>query len=270
MNNDENAPIEDHDPELPRRVEDIQSFELEQALAGLAFMDDPFLRMQITNLTVTDQVLMGLEQQVLHRLIDEERTPLDDAMVLQAFSQMWIFAAYELLRTWRQRVNEFERLKQNGGIDLKIKGLAARGAKLHPVRDIRIEQLKRLRDDPHAINQARDDLRKTHIAFRLLESLRVVLAKHEFSGKKNALPHAPGYGRINRHTGSLEFEISMDHIILDVVSRRDIADSIRSFPAPGPLPSDAEIKSFDDYMKGAGLPSAPDDPGTESAAGSEA
>lgn len=251
--------IEDHDPEPLRRPEDIHSYELEQALADLALMDDPYLRMQITNLTVTDQVLMGLEQQVLRRLFDEERTPSDDAVVLQAFSQMWIFAAYELLRTWRQRVKTFDKLKKNGGIDFKIDALAKRGGKLHPVRDTRIEQLKRVRDDPIVMPQALDDLRRTHIPFHLLEALRVGLAKHEFSGNnKNALPFAPGYGRINRYTGSIEFEISMDHIILDTVTRRGIADSMRSFADNGPLPCDDEIQSFDAYIAGVGMPPGPE------------
>lgn len=244
--------------EIPRSPDQIPSWELERALADLTLMDDLFLRMQITNLTVTDQVLMGLEQQVLHRLVDEERTPVDDTIILLAFSQMWLFGAYELLRTWRQRAKDFEKLHTNGGIDLKITALAARGPKVHPVRDVRIEQLKRLRDDPGVIKAIRDDLRRTHIPFRLLETLRVSLAKHEVSGKKNALPHAAGYGRINRYTGSLDFEISMDHIILDVVSRRGIADAIRAFSDESPLPDDDTIKAFDDYISGAGLPSAPE------------
>lgn len=249
---------DDDTSEIPRSPDDIPSYQLEQALADLTLMDDPFLRMQITNLTATDQVLMNLEQQVLHRLVDEERTPIDDTIILLAFSQMWLFGAYELLRTWRQRAKDFERLHANGGIDLKIAALAARGPKVHPVRDVRIEQLKELRDDPDVIKTLRDDLRRTHIPFRLLEALRVSLAKHEVSGKKNALPYASGYGRINRYTGSLDFEISMDHIILEVVSRRGISDALRAFSDGTPLPDDDTIKSFDDYISGVGLPTAPE------------
>ena len=38
---------------------------------------------------------------------------------------------------------------------------------------------------------------------------------------------APGYGRIDSWTGSLKYELGNGLYILDYISRRDIADSIR-------------------------------------------
>ena len=48
--------------------------------------------------------------------IDIERTPSDTAMFVSAQSQMWIFALYELLRTWRSRTRKLIKWKENGAI----------------------------------------------------------------------------------------------------------------------------------------------------------
>ncbi|MEJ0058418.1 MAG: hypothetical protein WDM79_01990 [Terricaulis sp.] len=235
------------DEPLPRSPDDIESHELESALADLSLMDDMFLRMQITNLTVTDQVLMDLEMNLLRRKFEEERTPIDDAVVLLAFSQMWIFAAYELLRTWRARVKEFQKWKLNCGFEAKIAALEAKGgAPLHLGRQIRIDQLKRARDEPDLLAKLDADLRRTHILFKRLEGVRVWLSKHEVVGKRNSIAAAPGLSLINRYTGSLEFELSHDSVILDTVSRRDIADHMRAIP--GEPQTAEELAAYDEMM----------------------
>jgi hypothetical protein len=67
--------------------------------------DDPYMRTQATNLGIVDHYITELEYRVLKELHQTERTP-PLTHFLSAQSQMWIFAAYELLRTWRQRVRE--------------------------------------------------------------------------------------------------------------------------------------------------------------------
>jgi len=62
---------------------------------------------------------MELEEQVLAKLFHEERTPME-TMFLSAQSQMWIFAAYEILRTWRQRAREVLKLDKSGGLRPKF------------------------------------------------------------------------------------------------------------------------------------------------------
>ena len=49
-----------------------------------------------------DEVIVSAQkrEEVLQKLLQEERTP-PETMFLSAQSQMWIFAAYELMRTWR-------------------------------------------------------------------------------------------------------------------------------------------------------------------------
>lgn len=104
--------------------EEIDPTALNAALCNLQLLgNDPFLRMQAFNLSMVDQFIGDLERQLLQKLIDEERTPLPDAAFLSAQSQMWLFAVYELLRTWRERAHEMLKWAHNGGLQLKLAAL---------------------------------------------------------------------------------------------------------------------------------------------------
>ena len=110
---------------------DIPESELRIALCGLNLLgDDLYLRMQTLNLSIVDQFLMGLEYDTLQKLNDQESTPTE-ATFLSAMSQMWIFAAYELLRTWRQRAKEVLKLVQSGGLAQKVEALERSAGKFH-------------------------------------------------------------------------------------------------------------------------------------------
>jgi hypothetical protein len=64
--------------------------------------------------------------------------------------------------------------------------------------------------------------------------------------------HAPASfasERINRWCGSIDFELGSDGAILGTISRRDIADELRNIPNLD-LPTDEDIRSFDDFMRG--------------------
>ncbi len=115
-----------------------------------------------------------------------------------------------------------------------------------PGFQIRIDQLKRARDEPDLLAKLDADLRRTHILLKRLEGVRVWLSKHEVAGKRNSIAAAPGLSLINRYTGSLEFELSHDSVILDTVSRRDIADHMRAIP--GEPPTAEELASYDQIM----------------------
>jgi hypothetical protein len=92
---------------------------LAQALGRLALFDDPFLRMQATNLGMVDVFLNQLEDQLVRALVEEDGTPLSTAFVA-AQSQMWIFAAYELLRTWKQRAKDTMKLIVAGRVEARL------------------------------------------------------------------------------------------------------------------------------------------------------
>jgi hypothetical protein len=60
----------------------------------------------------------------------------------------------------------------------------------------------------------------------------------------------------NRWNGSLEYEIAYEGAILGTLSRRDIAESLRAPADASNLPSEEDLASFDEFMKG---PPPPDD-----------
>jgi hypothetical protein len=252
--------IEDHDDGIPdfRGPEDIEATELNHALGSLHLLgDDPFLRMQAFNLSLVDHFIMGLELQLHRARFNEEKGLAGDTAFLSAQTQMWIFAIHELLRTWRARAKDIVKLAKNGGLQLKVDALARKIPFEHPARQMRADQLRRIIKSPALLDNIARDLRRTHILFSQLEHVRVALAKHEVGGKKNSVAHAPGLALFNRWNGSLEYEIAYEGAILGTLSRRDIAESLRALADANNPPSEEDLASFDEFMKGPPLP--PDD-----------
>src|SRR6202042_3012357 len=109
----------------------------------------------------------------------------------------WIFALYELLRTWRQRVRD---LRQE---TTKIASVApANGQDAEPALNelavvYRHSQLKRFRDEPGFATDVNDAYDRIEPLFRRIEALRMNLAKHEVPKMKGVPALAPGYGRID-------------------------------------------------------------------------
>jgi hypothetical protein len=211
--------------------------------------------MQATNLGMIDMFCMDLEDQLLAAYHAADRTPLMEASFVSAQSQMWIFAAYELLRTWRGRAKDAIKWADNGGLPAKIADLGKDVGFLHTGRLMRAAQLERLQAEPARLDKLREDLRRVHIPYERMHFLRIALAKHEVSGRKNTIAHAPGYGRINMWSGAIDFELSNGRYILGNINRRDIANDIRSIALLETPPSLDDIASFDAFMKG-----PPDDP----------
>lgn len=243
--------FEDFHDEGPRYgdVSELGGMEIPAALQGLTLFRDPYLSMQAFNLAIVDGFLNCLEKHMLERLLDEDRTPIDDAMFLNAQSQMWIFAAYEVVRTWRQCAKDMIKWHANGGLQLKLTTLEEDQGFHHPRNASRAAMLRDVIADPRLIDGLRDDLKRTHVLFARMEYLRVSLAKHEVSGKAKLLAIAPGYGRINSLCGALDYELNNGRYSLGHINRRDIADSLRTIPSL-PVPSDEELKSFDAFMRG--------------------
>ena len=250
-----------HDTDAPNDAEDdtpvylppseIDPSGLHTALCSLRLLgDDPFLRMQAFNLSIVDQFLTNLEYQVLNKLIDEESTPVPEASFLSAQSQMWIFATYELLRTWRQRTREMVKWAESGGLEQKLAVLEKDEGYMHFGRQYRASQIRAVLDDPSRIDAIKLDLKRTHILFTRLEAIRISLAKHEVRRKKGSVALRPGYGRINQWCGALDYEIENGRYSLGNINRRDIADEIRLVATDDSIPSDEAIKSFDTFMHG--------------------
>jgi hypothetical protein len=221
---------------------------LDASLSELQLFDDPYLRMQATNVSIVDQFITRLEYDALQSEFNEQLDPSLLAF-LNAQSQMWIFSAYELLRTWRARVKDVVKWHENGGLKPKIEALSRDEGFRHYAKELRAKQLQRVLDDPTIIDKIREDLRVSHVLFSQLEFLRISLAKHEVSGKKSSTAYAPGYGRINRWCGSLDYQMEAGQVILGNLNRRNVAEGIRSWRDRSELPTDESLAGFDAYMK---------------------
>lgn len=230
-------------------VATFEGWEIPAALQSLALFCDPYLSMQAQNLAIVDHFLNELEQHVLKRLFDEDRTPVDDAMFLNAQSQMWIFAAYEVMRTWRQLAKDIVKWHDNGGLHLKLKALEVDQGFVHDSNQRRAAMIRDVIAKPAIVGSLRDDLKRTHIVFARMEYLRISLAKHEVPGRAKSLAIAPGYGRINQWCGALDYELSNGKYIMGYVNRRDIANDIRAIPSLE-VPTGEDLASFDAFMRG--------------------
>jgi hypothetical protein len=229
----------------------IKAMHMFNALRQLHFInDDMHMRTQAHNLAIVDEFLTNLEYQVLNELIVKERTP-PEAFFLGAQSQMWIFAAYELLRTWMQRTKEFISLRDNGGLKQKLDVLKAKDYEyLHHGLEMRIGQLEYAIANPEMIDDLRVQLLHMYIPYTRLEYIRVSLAKHEVSGKGKSIALSPGGGRINTWCGSLDYELENGKYSMGTISRRDIADSFRAIDLKNAPPDIEMLESFDNYMSG--------------------
>lgn len=240
---------EDHNdgPEY-RQPETIGQSELREGLLSLAlFGSDTNMRQQAFNLGLVDSFIMQLETQLLRKYLNEE-SYIEEAAFANAFSQMWIFAAYELMRTWRQRAKELVTLAENGGLKVKLEHLRKNTGYVHPGKEMRARQIEQVFADPTLIDRLRVDLRRIHMPYARMEALRISIAKHEV--RKSPHPaHMPIYGRINMSCGSLDYEISNAAVSLNIMNRRDIADDIRSIPQLTE-PTDEDIASFDMALRG--------------------
>lgn len=240
---------ESADEQRYRDVAEIGKSELYDALMTLAgFGENPFLAMQASQLCLVDNVLNGMEEDAKRQQLND-KPPRGKIALLSALSPMWIFAAYELLRTWRQRCEEVIKLAENAGFDLKAAHLERDLGYRHYDRELRAQQLRDAQERPELVEQMRVDLRRTEMGFTTLEFIRVALAKHEVSkkGPKKPIAFAPGLALMNRHCGSMEYELSNGGAIIGFVSRRDIAETIRFIPQ-AENPSDEDLGHFRAYM----------------------
>jgi hypothetical protein len=193
---------------------------------NLVFFDDLFLGMQGMNIGVADTVITQYEYDLLQEYIEIERTPLDTAILVSAFSQMWVFGLYELLRQWRERKFNSEKWYKNGGLNDKIKHLTDNDS-LNLAKNMRREQLERYRDDIELRERLKSQWTLLEPVYRMVEMYRMNLAKHSVPGKGNLMPPAPGYGRINMLCGAMDYELMDKDENYDIMNRRDIADALR-------------------------------------------
>ncbi len=191
------------------------------------FKDDPYLGMQAMNVGVVDSVITEYEYALLREWFEIEKTPTESAMAVSAMSQMWIYGLYEVLRMWRDRRFQFHKLHDNGSIDLKISGMSDDDP-INSTIETRKKQLLRFKDDLVYRDSIEETWKKIEPIYRMTELFRMNLAKHCAPGKDGTMPRAPGYGRINRWCGSMDYELIDKSGYYTMMNRRDIADALRA------------------------------------------
>lgn len=221
---------------------------LRSGLTSLQLFDDPYMGMQATNLGLVDQFLTRLEYQVLEESFKDDRDN-SGLFFLNAQTQMWMFSAYELLRTWRQRIREAQDLLTAGKMQARIDELVADQGFRHFGMEMRAAQLKRVMESPDAQRLMEEDLRITHILYKQLDYVRVALAKHEVKSRRGSVALAPGYARMDTWSGSLQYELEAGQVSLGTLSRREVADGIRAFSDRSNIPTPESLRSFDQFMK---------------------
>src|SRR5947199_7663676 len=91
-----------------------------KCFGSFPLFDNLYMSMQAQNISMVDIYLEDLESQLLMEYLEIEHTPIPTALFVSALSQMWVFAVYELLRTWRQRAREllaYAEKRKRGGTD---------------------------------------------------------------------------------------------------------------------------------------------------------
>jgi CBS domain-containing protein len=214
--------------------------QLHEVLRGLPLLDEVFLGMQAMNVDVVDAYLEELEAQLLQEYIERDRMPIQSALFLSALSQMWVFAVYELLRTWRQRIREVlrwaEELAALGDDEREVAVAAKRGEierRASEARDAEVGwRVFDRADDAQFVEELWSASNRAELAFHDVEAVRMTLAKHEVPRQGGVYAGAPGYGRIDMSNGSIYWQVELGRNEVTVLSRRGIADALRTISRP--------------------------------------
>jgi hypothetical protein len=243
-------------------MQEPDTTQFREAFTELPLFDDFYLQMQAMNLDIMDGFIETQEEELLRKYIDTERTPVPDALFVSALGQLWIFGMYELLRTWRQRVEQVSRFVTaynstpagQKGTFMQEKRKKVKKLGKHALGSPWADFAKAIKSARYLerLNFAYD---QSESAFRRIEALRISLAKHEIPKSKGAMALAPGYGRIDMTTGSIYWQVVLEGNEVDMISRRTIANQCRAFPTiPSKLllsrPIQAKLAGFPKHSYG--------------------
>jgi hypothetical protein len=207
--------------------------------------------MQAQNIGIVDDMLKQMETEMWHEYIRTEHTPFPIIMFVSALSEMWIFALYELMRTWKQMVNEvityhdqLEKIRSDPEFEEKKKQLREVNKDAQ-----RSDISKEMEETFYRGGFRKVELDRSYAAFltivldkvepifRKIENLRVTLAKHEIpktyrKGKPAVRAVAPGYARIDSTTGTLCWMIETKDGYSDIISRGSLVENIQKLRIP--------------------------------------
>jgi hypothetical protein len=173
---------------------------------------------------------VSVKLSILRKPFEIEKTPTQQALFVFAQSQMWIFALYELLRTWFQRARKLKTWKSSGALGEMLQRVQNDVHNLGA--HMRARHIEWVMKDKDAISQLEICEAAITPVYDLTSAIRINLAKHEVKGKPNIAVRAPGYGRINGFCGALDFELYFGDGAFQFLNRRDIADLLRNVETP--------------------------------------
>ena len=79
---------------------DQKALGISDVLRDLPLFRYPSMFMQAMNIDLVDRYLRNMEDDLVAQFIETDEIDLPQTMLVSALSQMWVFALYELLRTW--------------------------------------------------------------------------------------------------------------------------------------------------------------------------
>jgi hypothetical protein len=170
------------DTDVPKDFSVISRF------MSIPLCDDLWLGMQAQHIAAVEiAIIRPLELHTARKIFNEEGY-VDVMMALNGVSQMWLFALYEFLRTWRQRAihllqlaDQYARTKPTKQKAFLTKTIAdAKGKEKHIFSGFsfysqHISQIA----DADFVASIRAYYDKTDGWFGFIEELRMNLAKHE-------------------------------------------------------------------------------------------
>jgi hypothetical protein len=190
--------------------------------------------MQAQNVAMVDGYLRELETDLLREYIELERTPVPSTLFVAALSQMWVFAIYELLRTWRQMTREIVEKSLQGKAGIAPSPRRKSRKMQRPLVSEELAEtfyerpFRAVAADPAQVAALVEARTAMDPVFRRLTNLRIALAKHEIAGAKGVRAYAPGYSRIDMETGSIYWMVDRRDGASEIIARRDLADELAS------------------------------------------
>jgi co-chaperonin GroES (HSP10) len=198
--------------------------------------------LQAQNIVILDKIVRHFEEEALNEFYEHDKFSIETLSPLSAMSQVWVFALYEFLRTWRQRAS---RLIVYHERFIALKTDDERAAYTKKLEEEALEKAKHVKLAPvfyfdhtarvseggfvEAIREYRESIKGL---FHDVEAIRIPLAKHEIAGNKNLIAEAPGYGRVDLLTGSMYWQIALSNGTVDVINRHSLADRFFGTDAP--------------------------------------
>jgi hypothetical protein len=201
-----------------RRTESDALYEI---LESLPLMDDMFLRMQCQNVALVNAHVIDVEREMYRKYIEQDRTPVLEALFTSALSQMWTFAFYELMRTWRQRVQELLTHADRFAAG-QVEKIVIPDAAHVDVNFAFLCAQARAEEDCEFLDQLRNVRETFEPVFRELEGVRVTLAKHEIPKGGGGKAANAGYARIDPVSGSMNYLFTDNRGNSNMCSRHSI------------------------------------------------